>query len=304
MISLVTGVGGFVGPYLAAHLNSAGHKVFGIERHPRQVPGCEIIKCDVTDLADLDSGVRDVRPDFVFHLAAVSSVSATAQDPDSANRVNVGGTKNLLSSVQRHSPKAYVLVVSTAHVYGIPVRLPISESHPAKPVSAYGRSRLGQEEVAAYFARAGLRVIISRSFNHTGPGQPPGFVCSDFARQVAAIEKGAEPVMKVGDLSSRRDFTDVRDVVQAYLLALQKCSPGIYNVCSGKAYSGREILDIFLQMSGRKIRVAESRPEREGDIPALVGDNSKFVAATGWSPSIPFRQTLSEVLDYWRGRGS
>ncbi len=302
MKSLVTGIGGFVGPHLARHLLLNGHDVSGIERSPKAVRGCRIFSCDILDKPKVDDAVKKSRPDFVFHLAAMSSVSESYKDPQLTARVNIEGTKNLLESVMEYSPNASVLVVSTAHVYGIPKVFPIPETHELNPISPYAKTRVDQEKVALdFFRNRGLKVVISRSFNHTGPGQPRGFICSDFAKQIVDIENGAEPVMKVGSLSSKRDFTDVRDVVKAYLYAVKECAPGnIYNICSGNAYSSGEILELLLEMTDRKIEVIEDKTPRKGDIHVLVGDNSKFVKATGWHPTIPFKKTLKDILDYWR----
>ena len=305
MISLVTGIGGFVGPYLAEHLLSSAHEVFGIERNPKsKVVGCRVFACDVLDSAKVSGIVKSCRPDFVFHLAAVSSVGKSFEEPEFTMRVDVEGTKNVLEAVSQHSPKAVVLVVSSAHVYGIPKQLPISETQGINPISRYAKSKVEKEkEALGYFRSRGLKVIISRSFNHVGPGQPPGFICSDFAKQIADIEKGAEPIIKVGNLSARRDFTDVRDIVKAYSLSLQRCTPGeIYNVCSGRAYSARQVLDMLLKMSDKKIKVIEDKSAKKGDIPSMLGDSSKFVKATGWKPEIQFEKTLGDVLDYWRSR--
>ncbi len=303
MNSLVTGIGGFVGCYLADYLIQKGHKVSGIERRPKaKVEGAAVFSCDVLDREKVFSIVKNSNPDLIFHLAATSSVEQSMKDEKLAEMINVEGTRNLLDSAVKHAPDAFVLVVSTAHVYGIPKSTPISESHPLNPVSAYGWTRVEQEKLAAeFFKKHKLRTVVSRSFNHTGPRQPVGFICSDFAKQIAAIEKGAKPEMKVGNLSAKRDFTDVRDVVKAYLLALQKCKPGeIYNVCSGNSYSAREILDTLLSMTKSRIKVIEDKSAKKGDIPTLAGDNSKFRKATGWKPEIPFEKTLSDVLDYWR----
>ncbi|MBI3034106.1 GDP-mannose 4,6-dehydratase [Candidatus Woesearchaeota archaeon] len=305
MKSLITGIGGFVGPYLARHLLSKKHEVIGIEREPKaSVDGCRVFACDVLDREGVSRIIMNEKPDFIFHLAAISSVSQSLRNPELANRINIDGIRNILDAVSAHCPGSAVLVVSTAHVYGIPKRLPLDEGHPANPVSDYGKSRLAQENLAlSYFRKGGLKVVVSRSFNHTGPGQPAGFICSDFARQIAGIERGNEPVMKVGNLAAERDFSDVRDIVRAYSLALEKCSPGeVYNICSGKSYSGKHILGLMLSMSDKKISVVEDRIAKKGDIPVLVGDNSKFVAATGWHPEIPFETTIRDVLEYWRGK--
>ncbi|MBI2134210.1 GDP-mannose 4,6-dehydratase [Candidatus Woesearchaeota archaeon] len=304
MISLITGIGGFVGPHLARHLLENNHEVIGLERNPRRIAGCRVFACDILEREKLDGIIGRVRPDFVFHLAAITSVSESIKYPGLTMKVNVDGARNVLESVLKVNANASVLVVSSAHVYGIPKKLPISEDHLLNPISPYARSRVEEEAMAMDFFRLkGLKVVVSRSFNHTGPGQPAGFVCSDFARQIAEIEAGAKPVIHVGPLSASRDFTDVRDVVRAYLYAVKDCRPGnIYNICSGRGYSAKEILDMLLELTDKRIEVVENKKLKEGDIPFLVGNNSKFVSDTGWHPEIPFHKTLKDLLDYWRKR--
>ncbi len=302
MISLITGIGGFVGPHLASHLLESGHEVVGIERSLKRIDGCRIFSCDILDRKKVDEVIEKVKPDFVFHLAAVTSVAESVKNPELTMRVNVEGTKNILSSTLKFNPNASVLVVSSAHVYGIPEFLPITEIHPLNPISPYAKSRVEEEKMAIDFCRKkGLKIVVSRSFNHTGPGQPQGFVCSDIAKQIALVEAGAKPVINVGSLSSERDFTDVRDVVRAYLYAVRECTPGnIYNICSGRGYSAKQILDMLLEMTDKRIGFVENSALKQGDIPVLIGDNSKFVGATGWHPKIAFNKTLRDLLDYWR----
>ncbi|HEU5395306.1 MAG TPA: GDP-mannose 4,6-dehydratase, partial [Candidatus Methylomirabilis sp.] len=183
--------------------------------------------------------------------------------------------------------------------------LPLTEDRPLQPLTPYGISKAAAEQVGLFYRRArGLPVVVARAFNHTGPGQEPAFVCSDFARQIARIEAGqAEAVLRVGDLAARRDFSDVRDVVRAYGLLLEKGTPGeVYNVCSGKAWSIGEILGILRGLAGRPIAVeADPARGRSEDVPALVGSFAKLEAATGWRPAIPLERTLKEMLDSWRG---
>lgn len=303
--ALITGVSGFVGPYLVKHLVKNGFEVFGFDRKAGKVDGCDVIQCDVTNAAAVAAVVKKVQPAFVFHLAGQSSVERSWKQPDLTRKVNVGGTKNLLEAVAAAKINPKILIVSSAEVYGIPEKLPVSEDHPVQPITPYGDSKAEQERLSLdYFRNENMQLIISRSFNQTGSGQPSMFVCSDFARQVVEAEKGKRTQIVVGNLDVRRDFTDVRDAVGAYLLALQKGKPGeIYNVCSGSSYSMKSVLDTFLLFSAKAksaMIVRDALKTRKTDIPELVGDNSKFRKATGWKPLIKFETTLSEMLDYWR----
>ncbi len=305
MKAFITGVSGFVGPYLARHLARNGFEVFGIDRSgDKQVDGCIVEACDVTDAAAVSAIIKRIKPGMIFHLAGQSSVSLSWKEPELTKTVHVAGTKNVLDAVVAANLKPKVLIVSSAEVYGIPKSIPITESHPVHAVTPYGESRVEQEKLAlGYFKKKGVQLVISRSFNQTGPGQPSAFVCSDFARQVAEAEKGLRKEIVVGNLEIKRDFTDVRDAVAAYLLALQKGKPGeVYNICSGNSYSIKSILDALLSFSSAKsvkiLKVAAKK--RRHDIPELVGDNSKFRQATGWQPKIPIEKTLKEILEYWR----
>ena len=304
MKALITGVSGFVGPYLVRHLVKSGFEVFGVDRSGKRVDGCIVEQCDVTDSAAVSSLVGRVRPDFIFHLAGQSSVERSWKEPLLTRDVHVNGTRNLLDAVVAAKIKPRILIVSSAEVYGVPNKIPISESHPVHPVTPYGESRVEQEQMALdYFKGRGLHIIISRSFNQTGPGQPSTFVCSDFGRQVAEAEKGIKKEIVVGNLDIRRDFTDVRDAVAAYLLALEKGKPGeIYNICSGNSYSIKSILDTLVSFSAAKsIKIVKAASKkRKHDIPELVGNNSKFRETTGWQPRIPIERTLKEILEFWR----
>ncbi len=297
MKALITGVNGFVGPYLKKHLLENNIEVIGTDISS----GNEVDS--VSDLLDNErimKLVENSKPDFIFHLAAQSSVKLSWQKPELTRNVNVNGTRNLLDAVKKFVPESRVLVVSSADIYGVPKEFPIKEGNKLNPVSPYGESRLEQEKLALGY---GLNVIISRSFSHTGPGQSPVFVCSDFAKQIAEIEKGKEPVIKVGNLNVKRDFTDVRDIIRAYLMCLKKCDIGeAYNICSGRVYSIREILDILLKFTDKDIKIKEDKgKKRKKDILVMDADNSKFVSKTGWKAEIPFEETLKGLLDYWRG---
>ena len=306
MKALITGVNGFVGPYLVKHLVSNGFEVFGIDRSgKKKVDGCVVDSCDVTDYAAVFAVVNLVKPDLIFHLAGQSSVERSWKEPELTRKVHVLGTRNLLEAVVAGNLKPKVLIVSSAEVYGVPKRLPITEDHPLQPVTPYGESRVEQEKLALeYFRSKGVKLVISRSFNQTGPGQPPAFVCSDFAKQVVAVERGEKGAVVVGNLDVKRDFTDVRDAVVAYLLALQKGKPGeVYNICSGNNYSIRSVLDTLISFSAKSKSariVSDVSKARRNDIPELVGDNTKFQQATGWKPEVSLDQTLSDLLNYWR----
>lgn len=305
--AFITGVSGFVGPYLVRHLVSSGFDVFGIDRSGNKgVDGCAVEKCDVTDSAAVAAVVKKIMPDFVFHLAGQGSVARSWKDPELTWKVNVEGARNLFEAVAAAKISPRILLVSSAEVYGIPKVFPTPETHPIAPISPYGKSKVEQERIAlAHFRDGGIRIVISRSFNHTGPGQPADFVCSNFARQVAEIEKGRQqPIIKVGDPAVKRDFTDVRDVVRAYLLLLQKGVAGeAYNVCSGKCYTIGEVLGKLVKISNQTVKIEQDNSGvHDNAIPVLHGDNSKIRAATGWQPQISFGQTLADLLDYWRAK--
>lgn len=307
----ITGIAGFVGQHLAAHLAGRGEKVAGLAlpgTRQESVGGPEVAvhSGDVCDQGRLRSLLEAFRPDRIVHLAARSSVAGSLRDPLGTFAVNAGGTVSLLEAAAAAASGARILVIGSAEAYGEVKEddLPLSEERPLRPLTPYGLSKAAAEKVALFYARSrGLPVAIARAFNHTGPGQEPTFVCSDFARQIARIEAGRErAVLRVGDLAPRRDFSDVRDVVRAYDLLLAKGTPGeIYNVCSGRAWSIGEVLEILRGLAGTPIAVeADPTRGRSEDVPVLVGSFGKLEAATGWRPTIPLERTLKDLLDWWR----
>lgn len=301
MKALVTGINGFVGPYLAEHLREKGHKVFGIDKNVEN--NKNNFRVDLTDFSRVYEVVNEIKPDYIFHLAAISSVKLAKRFPKLAFEVNVNGTKNIMEAVLKSKINPSILITSTADVYGIPKKTPITESHSVNPISIYAKSKLEQEKIALKYSKnKNLKVVVSRSFTHTGPKQPESFVCSDFAKQIAEIEKGKEPIICVGNLNVKRDFSDVRDIVKAYSLSLEKCEPGeVYNICSEKAYSIEGIVKILLSFSKIKIKIKQEKQRmRKHDIPILLGDCSKFKRITHWKPDITFEKTLRDILDYWR----
>ncbi len=288
---LVTGASGFVGPYLVAELENSGYEVFGMDRSA----GSDF-QADLLDPDSLDQVVRKTDPDYICHLAGFSSVKDSFDNPELCKKINVDGTRNLLSSVKRFCPNARVLIITSAHVYGEPEYNPIDELHPLNPNSPYAESRVEQETLVL---DSGLDVVISRSFNHTGPGQQRGFVCPDFIYEVKELLAGKCEEIKVGNLSAERDISDVRDVVKAYRLLLEKGKTGeIYNVCSGRAVSIQSILDSILSLAELDASKVIVDPEkfRPVDVPLMYGDNSK-IKKLGWEPEIGIEETLGDMWE-------
>ncbi|MGV8141871.1 MAG: GDP-mannose 4,6-dehydratase [Candidatus Woesearchaeota archaeon] len=285
MIALITGMNGFVGPYLESELVSKGYIVYGIDIRS---DGKKIFSCDITDFDSVLSVIEKVRPDVIFHLAGFSSVSRSFQEPELCFKINVDGTKNLLDAVTKTGIKPKILVISSSEIYGIPKYIPIDESHPLNPISPYGHSRLAQERLCKEYD---LPIIISRSFNHTGPGQQETFVIPSFIKQIENIkDKG---IIYVGDLDITRDFSDVRDIVKAYIILIAKGIAGeAYNVGSGIPYNLRDILHTLIERSHKNINIKVD-PERfrPNDIKEIVCDNTKLLKLE----KIKFRNILNDI---------
>ena len=299
MKALITGVSGFVGDYLAKELLLHNYEVYGMDIIEKKVTNVKFFKVDLLNQGEVSRTVDLINPDVIFHLAAQSSVKKGWEEPELTFDVNVNGTRNVLDAA---GDKIKVLVVGSADIYGVPKEVPLKETTELRPVSPYGKSRLEQEKLAQEYCKNGFQIVMSRSFSHTGPGQLPIFVCSDFAKQVVEIEGGRRKEVMTGNLDVRRDFSDVRDIVSAYSLAIEKCRIGeVYNICSGNAFSVKEILDILAGMSDAEIEVKQDKGKiRKRDIPIMIGDNTKFCSETGWKAKIPLKQTLRDLLDYWR----
>jgi len=309
--ALITGVTGFVGRHLVRALGEEGGgvEIFGTAYpDPPSCPGAVVSALDLRSESDVRRIVRETRPDRIFHLAAVSNVRNSWIDRRATVETNILGTHNLLEAVRLEAPRARVLFVSSSDVYGnadFPDR-PITEEDPVRILNPYAYTKASGEMMCGFFVSVeGLDIVIARPFPHTGPGQSPEFVCSDWARQIVRIERGeTDPVLRVGNLDVKRDFSDVRDVVRAYRLLMAKgCRGEVYNVCSGKAVALRGILDRLLAESGARSSVrVETDPVklRKTDIPLLVGSPRKIEAATGWAPAIPFDRTLGDLLAFWR----
>jgi GDP-4-dehydro-6-deoxy-D-mannose reductase len=313
---LITGFTGFVGSHLADYLVARGDaEVVGVHRWRSRLENVEHlgdrvrrVECDVRDAAAVRRVLRDVRPDRIFHLAAQSYVPTSWLTPAETLGGNVLGQVNLFEAIRDLDLTPQVHIAGSSEEYGLvlPHEVPIREESPLRPLSPYAVSKVAQDLLAyQYWKSYRLHVVRTRGFNHTGPRRGEVFVSSNFARQVAEIEKGhREPVVRVGNLDSIRDFTDVRDMVRAYWLALERGEAGeVYNICSGRGYSARQVLDILLDLANVKVEVREDPVRmRPSDVPLLVGDGSKFRSVTGWKPTIPFEVTLKDLLEHWRKR--
>ena len=310
---LITGIAGFAGSHLAELALREGAEVVGTVLPGAPTDNLGALRKDVATLdSDLTEPgaaaavLRATRPDRVFHLAGASVVGTSWELRADVLRTNLEATYQICEGLRRHPVPC--LVVSSGEVYGIvpEAEQPIPESRPWAPLSPYALSKASQELYAGYYARAeGVPLVIVRAFNHVGPRQGLGFVWSDVARQIADVEKKqGRGVLEVGSTTTRRDFTDVRDMVRAYWLVLDRAAPGsIYNAASGRAVSIRELIDGFLASATCPIEVRQV-PQRVRliDVPLLLGNASRLRALTGWAPTIPFRQSIEDVLDDWRHR--
>ena len=313
---LVTGVTGFAGSHLVDYLLTRPDcEIFGIHRWRSRTENIEhfrdqitLLECDLRDATSTRDTLERVRPDWIFHLAAQSFVPTSWTAPTESLTTNVLGQVNIFEAVRHMGLKSRIQLACSSEEYGMvmPDELPIRETNPLRPLSPYAVSKVAQDLLGyQYWMSWKLDCVRTRGFNHEGPRRGPVFVASDFAKQIADIEKGRRPpLLSVGNLEARRDFTDVRDIVKGYWLALEKGEPGeVYNLCRGRAWSIREVLDQLLGMTKAKIEVRQDAARlRPSDVPVLLGDNSKFAKATGWAPTIPFEQTLRDMLDYWRAR--
>ena len=314
-IAFITGITGFAGSHLAELLLRKGYEVHGLCRWRSRTENIDkikekihLIEGDLLDVHSLQEAMMDVRPDLVFHLAAQSFVPASWTSPAVTLEVNVVGPCNLFEAVRAAKLDPVIQIACSSEEYGLvkPDEVPIKESNPLRPLSPYGVSKVAMDYLGyQYFKSYGMKIIRTRGFNHSGPRRGEVFVCSSFSKQIAEIERGGrEPIIRVGNLSAKRDFTDVRDMVNGYFLAIQKCKPGeVYNICSGRAIKIQKVLDILLAMSKVKVKVEQDPSRmRPSDVPILQGSFSKFKRQTGWKPKISLEKTLKDLLNYWRQR--
>ncbi len=311
---LITGITGFAGSHLADYvLKEKLGTVIGIHRWRSDmrnirhiIDKIDLHECDLRDAFSVRDLIEAVRPDKIFHLAAQSFVPTSWKAPTESLTTNIVGQLNIFEAVRKLKISPWIQLACSSEEYGMVYEneLPIKETNPLRPLSPYAVSKIGQDMLGyQYFCSFGIKAVRTRTFNHTGPRRAHVFVVSDFARQIVDIEKGLrDPVIHVGNLDARRDFTDVRDIVRAYWLSLEKCEAGeVYNICSGTTWYIRDMLNMLIERSKVKIGIQQDPDRmRPSDVEVLLGDASKFRQATGWKPEIPFEQTLEDILNYWR----
>jgi GDP-4-dehydro-6-deoxy-D-mannose reductase len=309
--ALITGVNGFVGRHLVAHLTDAGDVVCGLARASNAHEPAEslsVFHADLSDRAAVERVIRDVQPEAVYHLAAQSSPAESIADPWATIGNNLLAQINLFEALLCAGLRPRVLVIGSSDEYGRvePHNVPTHEDVPLRPLTPYAVSKVGQDMMGfQYFAQHGLPVVRVRPFNHTGPGHDARFVIPGFARQIAEIEAGErEPVLRVGNLDVERDFTDARDMVRAYRLALMAGTPGdVYNLGRGRSVRIAEMVDELIAMCRVPVQTrVDAALLRPSDIPRQEADTRKFFALTGWQPHIPWHTTLADTLDYWRDK--
>lgn len=305
---LIIGAAGFVGSYLIEEMHACGMEVCATKLPHEQLehPHAQIYDLNILDKEAIVALLLELRPDYIFHLAAQSSVGLSWKNPGLTVDVNIKGSINVMDAVRELYYKPRVLLIGSGEEYGHirPGETPIREENLLRPGNIYAATKACQNMIGSIYARAyDMQLMMVRSFNHIGPGQAPMFVVSDFCKQVAEIEKGLrEPVMYVGNLAARRDFTDVRDVVKAYVKLIVQGEPGeTYNMGSGHAVEIRKVLDMIISMSVKEICVEiDPNKIRPVDVPIIEADITKLHELTGWEPHIPLEQTIRETLDYWR----
>lgn len=310
MKALIIGAAGFVGGYLADHLqNECGWSVC-VTKMPQEtceIEGAEVYDLDILDKNSIKELFEKIAPDYIFHLAAQSSVAVSWKRPELTVDVNVKGCVNVLEAARELTKKPRILLVGSSEEYGpsLEEENPVTENQPLRPGNIYAATKACQGMLGSIYAKAyQMDVIMVRAFNHIGPKQAPLFVVSDFCKQVADIEKGVkEPVMYVGNLSAKRDFTDVRDIVRAYSALVQKGTAGeTYNVGSGHAIAIQDLLNNILKLSTKEIKVeVDPNKLRPVDVPIVEADVSKLTNDTGWERKYELESTLKDILEYWRG---
>lgn len=314
MKALITGITGFVGSHLAEYLLSREDvEVYGTYRlrsrmdHIKHLTNqVKLVECELKDSNSVNEMILEIRPDLIFHLAAQSFVPTSWNSPTDTLCNNIISQVNIFEAVRKNGLDCKIQIACSSEEYGmvLPDETPIKETNPLRPLSPYAVSKVSQDYLGyQYHQSYGLKVIRTRTFNHTGPRRGESFVTSNFAKQIAQIELGIKPPkLYVGNLQAKRDFTDVRDVVKAYWLALEKGEPGeVYNIGCGKAYTIEEMLHTLLSFSNVKIDIeVDSDRLRPSDVEILLGDSTRFHTQTGWVPEISFEKTMEDLLNYWR----
>lgn len=313
--ALITGVTGFAGSYLAEYLLSTKkYSVSGtylLEESLKNVADIgsrlNLVRVDLSNEKNVLNIVKEISPSVIFHLAALTSPANSFKSPTETLTNNISLQINLMEAVRKNNLfNTKILVVSSGEIYGAVEKknLPIDEETPLNPTNPYSVSKIAQDFLGlTYFLSYNLKIIRVRPFNHIGPRQSPQFVVSSFAKQIAEIEKGKrKPVLSVGNLDAKRDFVDVKDMVRAYVLAIEEGKNGdVYNIGSGVSHKISDILDRLISMSSSAIKIEkDEKLFRPSDNPELICDPSKFAKLTGWKPQIPIDKTLKDTLDYWR----
>ncbi|MGE7270687.1 GDP-mannose 4,6-dehydratase [Brevibacillus panacihumi] len=314
MKALITGITGFAGSHLAGYLLSRGDvEVCGTYRVRSSMELLEpitkqihLVECELRDPHSVHRMLEEIRPNLIFHLAAQSFVPTSWNSPAETMVNNLVGQIHLLEAVRKLDLSCRIHIACSSEEYGLvfPHETPIREDNPLRPLNPYAVSKIAQDFLGyQYYQSYGMPIIRTRTFNHTGPGRGEHFVTSNFAKQIAQIELGLQPPkIFVGNLQAKRDFTDVRDIVQAYWLAATHGEPGeVYNLSSGSTYTIEEVLRILLSLTNVQVTV-EVDPDRlrPSDVDTLLGDSSAFRSKTGWAPQIPFAKTMEDLLEYWR----
>lgn len=308
MRSLIIGGAGFVGNYLVRHLLNLQHEVI-VTKIPMEEARFEraaVYDLDILDKDAVATLLEKTAPDLIFHLAAQSSVSMSWKNPQQTIDVNVKGSVNVLDGLRRIEKKTRILLVGSGEEYGqvFPEEIPVCESNPLRPGNIYAATKACQNMIGGIYAAAyGMDIVMVRAFNHIGPDQSPVFVAADFCRQAALIEAGMqEPVIKVGNLEAKRDFTDVRDVVHAYALLAERGHAGeTYNIGSGHAVSIGDVLKLILKQSAADIQIeVDEKKLRPVDVPVMEADIRKVGCDIGWKGEIRLEQTIKDMMEYWR----
>ena len=304
MRALVIGAGGFVGRYLVDHLRQCGDDVVGTTNLAPQGVGSEaFLPLDITNGPEVGALVQRVRPDVIYHLAGIAFVPEAESNFDKTLQVNVAGTANIARYCSLLESKPALLFVSSAEVYGHvqPSELPIREGNPLRPANNYSLSkRMAELVVERYGRQGGFRHAIARPFNHIGPRQDPRFVASNFALQLARVARGlTPPVLEVGNLEARRDFSDVRDIVRGYR-QIATAHEGVFNLGSGRAVCIQEVLNTLIDISGCKVEIRQDPQRMRGpEVPELYGSVDHAKEVCGWTPEIPLRRSLEDTYRYW-----
>ena len=299
--ALITGSEGFVGKYLRTELEQNGYDVTGLDL----VSGPNTLVADLLNPEQTDAIIRNEKPDCIFHLAGQANVGKSWQIPQKTIEININAAVNLMEAVRKYCPDASLLLVGSSDQYGNlkEAGVSVTEETPMKPMNPYAISKVTQEMMGKAYAKAyNLKICMTRSFNHGGAGQKPGFMIPDFASGIVKVERGEQEALLVGNLTSRRDFTHVKDVVRAYRLIAEKGTLGeVYNVGSGTTWSAQEVLDKLLALSEKTIPVKQDPARmRPSDTPVICCNHNKLVKATGWTPEQTIDDILNDTIDFYR----